>query len=192
MKWSLGGVILLMLCTSCNDENSSATVTNNNGDTVKPAFFPVTDFLNGQLSEIRTIGINPLKIVHIKERYDSSWIKIEQLQDEFRMFLEPLIDSSNMARMFTEKSFLDQTINAVTFTYDPSKQLPDSFSLKHWDVYVDPQKNTVTRIYMLKKQDRKIFQLTWQAGKWCKIVTISPTVNGTDAIEQEVTIKWDF
>ena len=47
---------------------------------------------------------------------------------------------------------MDQTINAVTFSYDPKTRLPDSIKLNHWDIYIDPQKNTVQRIYMVKEE----------------------------------------
>ena len=95
--------------------------------------------------------------------------------------------------MFTEKSFLDQTINAVTFTYDATISLPDSMLLKHWDVYIDPQSNNVKRIYLVKEISKsKTLQLTWVSNKWCKITSIITDENGVSKIEKEEKLIWDF
>lgn len=159
----------------------------------KIAFFPVTDYIKGQIAEIRNKGINPHKFTTIHNKLDSAWLKIEQLDTEMAAFLTPIIDSTNFSALFAEKKFLDQTINAFTFTYDPVKALPDSVLLTHWDVYVDPEKSTVKRIYLLKKTtDHKTLQLTWQSDRWCKMVTIADDDKGNAHVEKEVTIKWDF
>ena len=185
---------LLLLLFSCNDSQKDIPVKPDiPAEPEQTTFFPVTDFIKGQIAEIRSRGINPVKIIHSKTKDDSSWIKIENLEDEFSPFLSPLIDSANLKGLFTEKTFLDQTINAFTFTYDPIKALPDSFLLQHWDVYVDPQSNKVRRVYLFKKTtDHKILQLTWQTNDFCKLVTISKDPTGNDYVEKEVTIKWGF
>lgn len=192
MKSYAAFLVLMLILIACNDQTKNTVYQTTVNDTGNRGYFPVTDFLEGEIAAISTEGINPIKIVTVNGRTDSSWVKVEQFRDEFAEFLQPVIDSSNMMSLFTERSFLDQTINAFTFTYDPVKKLPDSIGLQHWDVYVDPQKNTVTRIYMLKKtRDNKTLQLTWQAQNWCKIVTITEN-QGKAAIEKEVIIKWDF
>ena len=187
-------LVFLMFLLSCNDAQKNSRAANEpTVETEQASFFPVTDFLYGQIAEIKNRGINPLKITTVNKHEDSSWLKIEVLNDEFAPFLSPVIDSSNLAGMFTEKKFLDQTINAFTFTYDPVKSLPDSFLLQRWDVYVDPASGTVRRIYMLKRsRDNKILQLTWQTNKSCRIITISKDLKGNDHVEKEVVIKWDF
>ncbi len=177
---------------SCNDSNkdskANSVAKTEKQDSVQQGYFPVTDFIKGQITEIKEKGLNPIKVVTANKKTDSGWVKIEQLDAEFAEFLNPVIDSANMSGLFRENSFMDQTINAITFTYDPIQALPDSVSLQRWDVYIDPQKRTVKRIYLVKKgTGNKTLQLTWQADKWSKIVTIA-----NDAIEKEVTIKWDF
>lgn len=128
----------------------------------------------------------------VKGRTDSSWLKAENFEKEMAAFLEIEIDTSNLKDLFSEKRFLDQTLNAYTFTYDPKSTLPDSLALQHWDVYVDPTTNKVKRIYLItKNNDRKQRQLTWQSDKWCKIITIV-TDKDNSVVEKEVLIKWDF
>jgi len=184
----------LIILFSCNESQQPEAVKNDiavPGE--KKIFFPVTDFIKGQIAEIRTIGINPQKITVVNNKPDSTWLKMEELNTEFGPFLSPVIDSVNLTGLFAEKKFLDQTIDAFTFTYDPVKALPDSFLLQHWDVYVDPRSNTVRRVYLLKKTaDHNILQLTWQTNKFCKLVSISKDAKGNDYVEKEITIKWDF
>lgn len=159
----------------------------------KVAFFPVTSFIKGQILDIRSNAANPLKIITMRYHRDSSWLKMEDLQTELAPFLQPLIDTGNLTGMFLEKKFLDQTLDAYTFTYDPIKILPDSMHLLHWDVYVKPADGRVTRIYMLKKIDSVTQQqLTWETGKWSKIVTLKNTLAGNTEIEKEQMIIWNF
>ena len=100
-----------------------------------------------------------------------------------------------MANLFTGKSFLDQTIDAVTFSYDAKQTLPDSMKLIHWDVYIDPHQNNVQRIYMVKDEvinsQPSTVQLTWVAGKWFSIRTILQ-VTGKEPVIKEQMLKWDF
>jgi hypothetical protein len=191
---SLLACVILLSCNSANTktgETDTATAIQEKPE--QPAFFPVTDFLKGQLQEIKGKGINPIKFTLVKGKEDSVWLKTAEFENEVADFLSPVIDSSNLVSLFTEKKFLDQTINAFTLTYDPKKQLPDSFGFKRWDVYVDPQKNIVTRIFLVKKTaSDKTLQLTWVPEKQCRIVTIAADAKGNDAVEKEVTIKWDF
>jgi hypothetical protein len=195
MKFFQVILVAFVCCISCNENNADNTASNY-GEPVeqeKQSFFPVTDFIKGQLQDIRKDGINPLKFTTANGKTDSAWLKIEDFEKEIGPFLSPVIDSTNLTSLFTEKRFLDQTINAFTFTYDPVKQIPDSFAFQRWDVYVDPQKNTVSRIFLIKKiaADKKQL-LTWVPGVNCKIVTVYDDGKGKSGIEKDVTIKWDF
>ena len=194
MKFPVTVLIITIFVLSCNHaKNKTVEKVEPPAEPEQTAFFPVTDYIKGQITEIRNKGINPKKIIRTNNRQDSSWLKTEQLENEFELFLSPVIDSSNLSSLFTEKNFLDQTIDAFTFTYDPVKPLPDSFLLQRWDVYVDRVKNTVRRIYLLKKTvDHKTLQLTWQSGLWCKMVIIADDPKGNSFVEKEITIKWDF
>jgi len=99
-----------------------------------------------------------------------------------------------MAAFYSEKSFLDQTINAVTFSYDPKIKLPDSLNLTHWDVYINPQTSRVERIYLVKESTEKnanvTTQLTWLSDKWFSIRTIKDA-DGKPEVK-ETKIIWGF
>lgn len=159
----------------------------------KEKFFPVTDYLKGQVYEIINKGFTPVKYTTRNGHTDSSWLKAEGLSETFKEFLHPEIDSTNLTGLFTEKKFLDQSINAITFSYDPSGTLPDSMNLRHWDVYIDPELGTVKRVYLVKSIGTdKILQLTWINDKWCKLTTIKDLPNGSSMVEMEEKINWDF
>lgn len=187
--------IIIFICNllfGCSNNSSSSVAKK---DSTQQSFFPVTGFILGQLKELDSLPVTPLKIVTANGKSDSLWLKREDIRVFVQPFLQPIIDTGNLRDLFTEKSFLDQTINAFTFSYDPSGLLPDTLKLKRWDVYVDPQKNRIKRIYLVKEEmvngELQITQLTWKANQWCKITTIIEHANRAPDIKEE-TMKWDF
>ena len=61
---------------------------------------------------------------------------------------------------------------------------------KHWDIYINPESNRVSRIYLVKQIDSiTTKQLTWIPEKSCKIITIKSVENTTDIVD-EISIKW--
>lgn len=192
-------ISLLAAChhggNSASDKTAKDTVAGSNAAKTeeKPRFFPVTSFIRGQLFEISNKGINPLKYTTRNGHTDSVWLKLEEVESAVHEFLEPTIDSTNLISLFTEKKFLDQTLDAFTFSYDPAGALPDTMHLSRWDVYVDPKSGNVKRVYMVKNTtDNKTLQLTWLSGHWCKITTIGNKPDGSSEVEKEEKITWDF
>jgi hypothetical protein len=190
-------IISLLACSfflySCTDHGKPAEQPAGKDTAQNQRFFPVTDYLKGEIYNIKKSGVNPLKFTTANGRTDSVWLKIEELDSAVAGFLHPEIDSANLTALFSEKSFLDQSLDAVTFTYDAAATLPDSMKLKHWDVYIDPKTNKVKRVYMVKEIDKtKTLQLTWVNGQWCKTTTIVTDVNGVMKVEKEEKLIWDF
>lgn len=193
MRYLLTYILLVFVLGSCSNASDPGTGKEDIEPVKKQNFFPVTSYLRGQLYEVRNKGINPLKYTIINNHTDSVWLKIDEFEEAVKEFLSPEIDSANLTNLFTEKNFLDQTIAAFTFTYDPTGRLPDSIKLKHWDVYIDPESNKVKRIYMVKEISKStLLQLTWQNDTYCKIVSIYTDANGNSTVEKEEKITWDF
>ena len=183
----------MLVLLSCNNSSTKGKDIVDKKLPEKQSFFPVTSYIKGELYEIKNKGINPLKFTTINNHTDSVWLKIEELDGAVDEFLHPVIDTANLISLFTEKSFLDQSIGAYTFTYDASRQLPDTMVLRHWDVYIDPATGKVKRIYMVKEISKtKMLQLTWLSKQWCKITTIITDQNGISSIEKEEKISWGF
>ncbi len=192
MKVSVFFIAILVL-SSCNNTLSPPKDNAEKAAPENQHFFPVTSFIKGELYEIKNKGINPLKYTTVNNHTDSVWLKLEDLDGAVKEFLQPEIDSVNLISLFSEKSFLDQSINTFTFTYDPIGSLPDTMTLKHWDIYIEPESGKVKRIYMVKDISKtKMLQLTWQGRKWCKITTLTTDQKGIFSVEKEEKITWDF
>ena len=168
-------------------------VTEKEEDIGMTGFFPVTSYLKGQLADINRKGLTPLKYTTLHNQTDSTWLKPADYKEAFKEFLSPEIDSANLTPFFSEKKFMDRTLDAFTFTYDPAGPIPDSISLHHWDVYIDPSTGRVKRVYMVKQfNSNTTIQLTWMNDKWCKMTTFIELPNGISSIEKEEKIIWDF
>lgn len=115
-------MLFFMACNGASSEKPVAQSTAKVEE--KPSFIPVTAFIKGQIRDITERGITPMKFTTINDHTDSALVKFNELNDFLNNFLHPIIDSVNMVPFFTESKFLDQTINAFTFTYSPKVQLP--------------------------------------------------------------------
>ena len=181
IKYSIPAIALLLLI-SCNQDNTNTQspppAISTESDTNKVnSFFPVTSFLKGQLLILDSLPVTPLAITVANGKTDSAWIPTPRLKPMLEPFFTPVIGETNLLEYFRETRFNDQTLNAITFTYEPIKKLPDSITLRRWDVYVDPEKGYVTKVYIVKQtqddQGQAITQqLTWQTNKQSKNVTI--------------------
>jgi hypothetical protein len=176
----------------CNNGNTTAIQTPvATKDTV--SFFPVTAYLKGQIAAISQAHKNPVMYLTIADKTDSVWLKMEDLPASFSEFLQPEIDSTNLVNFYTEKRFLDRSINAYTFTYEKKSNLPDSMNLKKWDVYVNPASSTVKRVYLVKEINKnETLQLTWVNDAWCKITWVATNLVGEVKVLKEQKIVWDY
>jgi hypothetical protein len=183
-------LVFIIIFTSCHTEQKPVTVVAQKiSDTTN--IFAVTSFLKGQLNMFDTMPVTPLRTISENGKTDSSWLKREDIRRNATPFLTPVIDSVNMTSLFSEKSFLDQTINAYTFSYDAKVKLPDSIKLTHWDVYMNPQTNNIERIYMVKENGDTTTQLTWLVNKSYSIRTIISEPAREAKIKEEKMI-WNF
>lgn len=185
-------VLFLITILSCNrnsKENKQSVIVAEDSSQMNLNFFPVTTYIQGQLLDLKNKGINPIMYTIVNNKKDSVWLKVEDVPKAVAPFLNPVIDSANLKSLFKETRFLDQTLNAYTFTYEPTGKLPVNFDLQHWDVYIDPETNRVTRIYILKKEpDGTIVQLTWLTDQSCHMVWIKD--EGKPIIKKDIQINW--
>jgi hypothetical protein len=187
-------VLLLGLLSfiSCHQNENTAIEKTELGEldttTETPSFFPLGNFIKGQIVDIKNSGINPIKITTVNKLPDTSWIHVEEFEKVFGEFYTPFIDSSSLQPFFKENKFFDQTLNAITLTYTSVGKVPDSIPWQYWNIYIEPETNKITRIFMVKDLNSdRTRQLTWIPGVSAKAVTISP--NGP---EDEINIKWSY
>ena len=143
-----------------------------------------------------SLPITPLQITTIDNKTDSAWLTKEKSKAFFDPFLSPVIEETNLTSLFRQTVFNDQTLNAITFTYDPVAKIPDSLSLRSWSVYVNPETGSVSKVYLVKQfvENGKTFtqQLTWQSNKSAKINTILNEAGGEMKLLKEVSLIWNF
>jgi hypothetical protein len=160
------------------------------------SFFPVTAYLKGQMLQFDSMPVTPLHIITIRDKSDSQWIKREQLKSFLSAFLEPEITETNLIKYFTETRFNDQTVNAITLSYDPIGTLPDSMTLKSWNVYIDPKTGNVTGVFIVKRTkagNQSITQqLTWENNTSAQIVNILNKPDGSGEILNQEKFIWNF
>jgi hypothetical protein len=160
------------------------------------SFFPVTAYIKGQMLQFDSMPVTPLHIITIRDKSDSQWIKREQLRSFLSTFLEPEITETNLVKYFTETRFNDQTVNAITLSYDPIGTLPDSMSLKSWNVYIDPKTGNVTGVFIVKRTkagNQSITQqLTWENNSSAQIVNILNKSDGSSEILNQEKFIWNF
>lgn len=161
-----------------------------NQDTVSG--FPVTDYLKGQIAAIEKMPVTPLHLKIADKKIDSVWIPREEIRKYAAPFLHPIIDSTLLDRWYTGQSFLDQTTQSYTLTYDAKSTLPDSIDLRQVIIYISPQNQQVQRVYLKKVgAGDHVQQLTWVAGKWFSIRNLIPNdQKGTQVTEEKLV--WNF
>lgn len=191
---SILGLFMLLLNSCTTNEKKTPQTANSilTDSLAKQRFFPVTTYIKGQLYSIKEKGLNPIQYIIEGDKKDSSWLKIEDLPSAINEFITPEIDSTNLIQLFIEKKFVDQSLDAVTLTYEPIKKLPDSLSLSSWTVYIEPETGNVKRIYLVKTKATKTIQLTWNSDANCKMVYLTSNADGSFVVDKEVKINWDY
>ncbi len=185
---------------SCNNTTTSPTQTiQNNTDSTqeeKPTtFFPVTSFLKSQLIALDSVPFTPLMYTIINDKTDSVWLKKMELKTILAPFFSFNIDTTNLIQYFKETKFNDQTLNAITLTYEPLGKLPDTLQLRGWNVYIDPTSGNIRNVYIEKgfKENGQSYtqQLIWTTDKSAKIITILNQPDGNTKLLKEQKIIWD-
>ena len=182
----------LFFIFSCNSgEKSDANLL----EKKDASFFPVSEFIEGQINSIGNSPVTPLHITMQNDLVDSVWISRESIRQYSEPFLNPKIDSAFLTSYFESESFLDQTVNLITFTYTAKNSLPESIRLRDIFVYINPESKTITKLYLLKESYldhvRTTIQLTWQTDKWFSITTILQKDN-EEVIVKEEKVIWNF
>jgi len=181
-----------LVFTSCHPKQVEADVPGEKVDSSQ-VFLPVTAFIYTELQDIDSLPITPMKVVTINGKTDSTWSKKEDLKAFARPFLENTIDSVTLGKYFKETSFVDETLDAITFSYDPKAAIPDSMPIRRWDVYLNPKTQEFEKAYIEKEisagGNRQRLLLTWRAKNSCSITYIDEK---TEKVIKEEKMVWKF
>ena len=184
-------VVLILSLYACHNSDK-VSPSHVNPSEEKEVFFPVTEFINGQIAEIKEKGVTPVRYLIKGKQKDSSWLNMHDLKNQFSDFLIPEIDSVKLASSYTARRFYDQTLNEITLMYEANQPFSKNIKWLSWNVYINPETGKVDRIYLLKRiSENQTSQLTWIPYKNSKAVNVFD--NGDTAyIENEVNTKWEY
>jgi hypothetical protein len=189
-------MILLLCATACHQKTPAAPAAETGGqpaDTVSKEFFPVADYIQG---EIRYVDSTPLAILKFNMqdgKTDSSFIRQGEFNRLAQEFLPPDLATDNFEKNYSEKSFLDETTGSYVFTYSPKN---NGLALQRVDVLIAAGKklDNIKSIYLEKSFSsgdtlvtKKMF---WKARKSFLIVTtlrVPPKL----AVVGQLRVVWD-
>lgn len=190
MKW-LPCILLLLACNQKTETPAFEKIPPPPPETLD-TYFPVTNYVLGEIANIQTLFVNPLKLTTIKGKTDSAWLDPKNMEAEFIDFLTPVIDTGNLKTIYKEDKFEDASIESYVFSYAPYDKIPDSLNLLRWDVYVSTLSQRVTSVFWTKDlKNGKQQQLIWNSGKNCKITELHQEKDEI-IIDKEIIIKWNF
>jgi hypothetical protein len=194
----LGGIaILLFAVISCHQPaappaNPPTAAT----DSAQKDFFPVADYLRGEIRYVDSTPLALLKTTIHDGRTDSSFIQPAEFHRITGEFLLPDLEKEPFAKKFSENSFMDRTTGYLNFTYSAQdKDLP----LQRVDVVAIPATTATGAM-----QIRSIFlqtsassgdtliikKLLWTAKKNLLIIT-SLQPREKPAIVRQLKVVWD-
>jgi hypothetical protein len=176
--------------SNCKDQKPTPAAPE---QTEKKSYFPVVDFLKGQIHYVDSLPTAILKIVTENNKPDSSYIKHDEFDKLAQDFILPDLQQDIFEKNFKESSFIDQTTQSATFNYTSTD---NKLSLQRVDVLATPDElySKVKSIFlqlMLNKKDTIIVKkLYWQTNKHFQIATIIQAPNQPKKMKQ-LQLTWD-
>jgi hypothetical protein len=196
MKYILSVIIAGLLLTACNHNTPSSTTATTSKDSV-PAqdFFPVAEYIGGQLTLILDTFRFPLtKTITRNGKSNLTSATDGELRQWAEGFRKPDINDSSLRTFYKETSIADQSNGSVTLDYTATNS---NLPVQKIDVYIqaDPvQNDKVTGIYIEKAfrlGDTSCSQkLYWKTGKNMQVFTEKKIKDKLLPLEQ-VKISWD-
>lgn len=156
-------------------------------------YFPVVDFLKGQIHYADSLPSAMLKIVTKNNKSDSVYITRSEFDNLAHDFIFPELQQNIFEKEFKESSFVDQTTQSATFSYYSKN---NKLQLQRVDVLATPDElhGKVKTVFMqaaMNKNDTFIVKkLYWQANKNFQVTTISVLPNQSKTISQ-LKVVWD-
>jgi hypothetical protein len=175
---------------SCKDQKPTTAPVE---QTEKKSYFPVVDFLKGQIHYVDSLPVAILKIVTENNKRDSSYIKSEEFDKLAQDFILPDLQQDIFEKGFKESSFIDQTTQSATFNYISTDS---KLSLQRVDVLATPDElySKVKSIFLqqtLNKNDTIIVKkMYWQTNKHFQIATSVQAPDQPKKIKQ-LQVTWD-
>jgi len=197
MKYTLFILIAGLLITSCNNNTPIPTANTEIKDSIEAPhdFFPVPDYIGGQLKIIDSLKLPISKTVIINNNSKLSVATDKELTELAQNFRQPDINEPSLKKSYKETSIADQSVPSVTLIFSTADT---TLSIQKINVYVKPdpiENDKVTGIYMEKafsRNDTSFSQkLYWKTGKNMQVIT-EKKIKGKALPVEQVKITWGY
>jgi hypothetical protein len=191
-------VCLLALCIylfSCKNQ-PAATTNNNAADSTQAdtSFFPVTDYIGGQIKMIDSLKPPLTKTTTINNKTENTSVTDNELHALAKNFLSPNISDPSIKHFYKQTNIADQSIPSVTLIYTTADT---SLPIQKINVFIKPSpvlNDKVSSLFIEKAftQNDTFFnqKLYWKSDKNFQITT-EKTFKGKTLPAEQVKIIWD-
>lgn len=192
MFFILAAAILAACQSGPSPDNSPNGASAGETESAK-AYFPVLDFLKGEISMVDSLPVGILKYVTIGEKTDSQYIKPEAFHELANEFLAPELQRARFENEFTETSFYDKSVHSSTFLYTAKS---DDLPLRRVDILSESggAYDKIKSVYMEKLMARGDTAITrkmyWKPQRHFQINTLS-SVGGAAPDVVLIKVAWD-
>jgi hypothetical protein len=196
MKQYMSVLAIMSIVVSCKNHSSPNVITAavQKDSIQEQSFFPVADFIGGQIKMIDSLQLPLSKSVTTGRKTQLASISDKEFKSLATNFLKPDINDSVIKKYYTETSVADQSIPSVTLTYSTNN---NGLLIQKINVFIKPdlvKNDKVSAIYIEKifsNADTSISQkLYWKTDKNFQIITEKKLRHITFPTEQ-IKVIWD-
>lgn len=198
MKHPLFFVLALAGFIACKNNTAATTeapaTTQKDSSTVQKAFFPIVDFIGGEMKMVDSLQLPLTKTITINKKEKLTRLSDEEFRLLAKNFTEPDINSPALKQFYTESSIADESTPSISFTYTTTNT---SLVIQKVNVFVKPDpidNDKVRGIYIekvFKSGDTLIQQkLYWKAGRNMQINT-EKRIGDKLLPAEQVKVVWD-
>ncbi len=169
-------LIVCFAATSCKNATESEVKN----------FIDISGYLKGQLAYLDTVPYAFLKVTLKDTVYaDSIFLTKKQVNEIINSFLVKELEKKEFEKRFDETTFLDGTINTLTLTYQPKNT---SEMIQRVDVYVNPETEQISKIYIVREKDLVSQQLLWKHNSSFTLITTTMDKQNNETVKTEKVI----
>ena len=184
---------MLSMIISCkNNEQPPATQNVSDSTATNKAYFPVLDFLKGDIRLVDSLSAGIQKYTVIDGKTDSSYIPLEEFNRIAKEFLPEVLNKEPFEKNYKETSFFDQSTQLYTFTYSTDNK---DLDVQRVDVLInngegfDKVKSVYIEKYIISADTSTVKKMYWKAGR--SLLINSETIRASNNPEQkQLRVVW--
>lgn len=186
-------LILALAFNACQEAEKQRSTEEKQETNETKAYIPVTDYIKTEIRALDSTPTGILKRINYKNGTDSVFINPDEFKQLAQAFLPPELDKGRFERSFTESSFIDQTTESLTFTYE---SVDNTSAIRRVDVLLAPslEVDKIKSVYIEKMfavGDTAVEQkMYWKAGESFQITTLK-SVPGHSPDVHQLKVIWD-